>query len=137
MALLVITVFIIILRRIISLVSIIIFNIIPGLFVMTFSGYYVGLTFGRGLSGGYKMRLAGRGIVDPVYAAISQRRFHNGYGRRGIRLKIVPRLEECIHPRCFGFSCWSKEHWEPCCQRSREQVYDRRPLVKILHHLRV
>ena len=76
MALFVITVFIIILRRIISLVSIIIFNIIPGLFVMAFPGYYVGLTFGRGLSGGYKMRLAGRGIVDPVYAAISQRCFH-------------------------------------------------------------
>ena len=76
MAMFVITVFIIILRRIISLVSIIIFNIIPGLFVMAFSGYYVGLTFGRGLSGGYKMRLAGRGIVDPVYAAISQRCFH-------------------------------------------------------------
>ena len=77
MALFVITVSIIILRRIISLVSIIIFNIIPGLFVMAFSGYYVGLTFGRGLSGGYKMRLAGRGIVDPVYAAISQRCFHS------------------------------------------------------------
>ena len=76
MALFVITVFIIILRRIISLVSIIIFNIIPGLFVMAFSGYYVGLTFGCGLSGGYKMRLAGRGIVDPVYAAISQRCFY-------------------------------------------------------------
>ena len=72
MALFVITVFIIILSRIISLVS----NIIPGLFVMAFSGYYVGLTFGRGLSGGYKMRLAGRGIVDPVDAAISQRCFH-------------------------------------------------------------
>ena len=67
---------IIILRRIISLVSLIIFNIIPGLFVTAFSGDYVGLTFGRGLSGGYKMRLAGRGIVDPVYAAISQRCFH-------------------------------------------------------------
>ena len=36
MALFVITVFIIILRRIISLVSIIIFSIIPGLFVMAF-----------------------------------------------------------------------------------------------------
>ena len=77
MTLFVITVFIMILRRIISLVSIIIFNIIPGLFVMAFPGYYVGLTFGRGLSGGYKMRLAGRGIVDPVDAAISQRCFHN------------------------------------------------------------
>ena len=51
MALFVIIVFIIILRRIISLVSIIISNIIPGLFVMAFLGYYVGLTFGRGLSG--------------------------------------------------------------------------------------
>ena len=76
MALFVITVFIVILRRIISLVCIIISNIIPGLFVMAFSGYYVGLTFGRGLSGGYKMRLAGRGIVDPIYVAISQRCFH-------------------------------------------------------------
>ena len=76
MALFVIIVSIIILRRIISLVSIIIFNIILGLFVMAFSGDYVGLTFGRGLSGGYKMRLAGRGIVDTVYAAISQRCFH-------------------------------------------------------------
>ena len=76
MALFVIIVSIIILRRIISLVSIIIFNIIPGIFVMALSGDYVGLTFGRGLSGGYKMRLAGRGIVDPVYAAISQRCFH-------------------------------------------------------------
>ena len=79
MTLFVITVSIIILRRIISLVSIIIFNIIPGLFVMAFPGYYVGLTFGRGLSGGYKMRLAGRGIVDPVNPAISQRCFHSKY----------------------------------------------------------
>ena len=39
---------------------------------MAFLGYYVGL----GLPGGYKMRLEGRGIVDPVYAAISQRCFH-------------------------------------------------------------
>ena len=76
MALVVITIFNIIPRRIISLVFIIIFNIIPGLFVMAFSGYHVGLTLGRGLSGGYMMRLAGRGIVDPVYAAISQRCFH-------------------------------------------------------------
>ena len=79
MALIVITVFNIILRRIISLVFIIIFNIIPGLFVMAFSGDHVGLTLGRGLSGGYLMRLAGRGIVDPVYAAISQRCFHSTY----------------------------------------------------------
>ena len=76
MALIVITTFNIIPRRIISLVFIIIFNIIPGLFVMAFSGYHVGLTLGRGLSRGYMMRLAGRGIVDPVYAAISQRCFH-------------------------------------------------------------
>ena len=48
----------------------------PGLFIMAFIGYYVGLTLGRGLSGGYIMRLAGRGIVDPVYSAISQRCFH-------------------------------------------------------------
>ena len=41
MALFVIIVFIIIFRRIISLVSIIIFNIIiPGLFFMAFTGYY-------------------------------------------------------------------------------------------------
>ena len=53
MALFVIIVFIIIFRRIISLVFIIIFNIIiPGLFIMAFTGYYVGLTLGRGLSGG-------------------------------------------------------------------------------------
>ena len=38
MTLFVITVFIMILKRIISLVSIIIFNIIPGLFVMAFLG---------------------------------------------------------------------------------------------------
>ena len=80
MALFVIIVFIIILRKIISLVSIIIVNIIiPGLFIMVFTGYYVGLTLGRGLSGDYMMRLAGRGIVDPVYSAISQRCFHNPY----------------------------------------------------------
>ena len=79
MTLFVITVSIIILRRIISLVSIIIFNIILGLFVMAFPGYYVGLTFGCGLSGGYKMRLAGRGIVDPVNPVISQRCFHSKY----------------------------------------------------------
>ena len=46
---------------------------------MAFTGYYVGLTLGRGLSGGYMMRLAGRGIVDPVYSAISQRCFHTTY----------------------------------------------------------
>ena len=43
---------------------------------MAFSGYHVGLTLGRGLSGGYMMRLAGRGIVDPVDATISQRCFY-------------------------------------------------------------
>ena len=48
----------------------------PGLFITVFTGYYVGLTLGRGLSGGYMMRLAGRGIVDPVDSAISQRCFH-------------------------------------------------------------
>ena len=48
----------------------------PGLFGMACIGYYVGLTLGRGLSGGYMMRLAGRGIVDPVYSTISQRCFH-------------------------------------------------------------
>ena len=48
----------------------------PGLFIMVFTGYYVGLTLGRSLSGGYMMRLAGRGIVDPVDSAISQRCFH-------------------------------------------------------------
>ena len=51
----------------------------PGLFVMVFISYYIGLTLGRGLSGGYMMRLAGRGIVDPVYSAISQRCFHTRY----------------------------------------------------------
>ena len=49
------------------------------LLIMAFIGYYVGLTLGRGLSGGYMMRLAGRGIVDPVYSAISQRCFHNNF----------------------------------------------------------
>ena len=50
----------------------------PGLFSMAFISYYVGLTLGRVLSGGYMMRLAGRGVVDPVYSTISQRCFHNG-----------------------------------------------------------
>ena len=48
----------------------------PWLFIMAFTGYYVGLNLGRSLSGGYMMRLAGRGIVDPVDSAISQRCFH-------------------------------------------------------------
>ena len=46
---------------------------------MAFSGYHVGLTLGRGLFGGYMMRLAGRGIVDPVDATISQRCFYSYY----------------------------------------------------------
>ena len=50
----------------------------------------------------------------------------------------VPRLEECIYPRCLGFPRWSKGHWEPCCQQCREQVYDRRPLAKkVLDYLLV
>ena len=53
----------------------------PWLLIMAFTGYYVGLTLGRGLSGGYMMRLAGRGIVDPVYSAISQRCFHSNLRR--------------------------------------------------------
>ena len=79
------------LRRIIGLIFIIIFNIIPGHclvmlmvlgtssifgpFIMVSSGYY----FGRSLSGGYMMRLAGMGIVDPVDATISQRCFYSKY----------------------------------------------------------
>ena len=63
-------------RRIIGLVFIILYNIIPGHFIMAFSGYHVVLHLGRSLSGGYMMRLAGMGIVDPVYVAISQRCFH-------------------------------------------------------------
>ena len=51
--------------------------IIPGLFGMASISYYVGLTLGRVLSGGYMMRLAGRGVIDPVYSAIRQRCFHN------------------------------------------------------------
>ena len=43
-----------------------------GLSIMAF----MGLIFGQGLSGGYMMRLAGRGIVYPVDSAISQRCFH-------------------------------------------------------------
>ena len=50
----------------------------------------------------------------------------------------VPKLEECIYPRCLGFPRWSKEHWEPCCQRGRKEVYDRQLLVKkILDYLLV
>ena len=37
---------------------------------------FMGLIFGQGLSGGCMMRLAGRGIIYPVYSAISQRCFH-------------------------------------------------------------
>ena len=47
-----------------------------GHFIMTFSGYYVGFNLGRSLSVGYMMRLAGMGIVDPVYTTISHRCFH-------------------------------------------------------------
>ena len=43
-----------------------------GHFILAFSGCY----FGRSLSGGYMMRLTGMGIVDPVYATISQRCFY-------------------------------------------------------------
>ena len=50
-----------------------------GLFGMAFIGCYVGLTLGRVLAGGYMMRLAGRGVVDPVYLTISQRCFHSKY----------------------------------------------------------
>ena len=39
------------------------------------SGHVV-ITLGRVLSGGYMMRLAGRGVVDPVYSAICQRCSH-------------------------------------------------------------
>ena len=95
MVLVVITIFNIIPRRIISLVFIIIFNIIPGLFVMAFSGYHVGLTLGRGLSGGYMMRLAGRGIVDPVDATISQRCFDS-------KLRTLYRSEAAYALICSG-----------------------------------
>ena len=83
------------LRRTIGLVFLILFNIIPGHclgmlmvlytfsifghFIMTFSGDYVGFNLGRSLSGGCMMRLAGMGIVDPVYTTISQRCFHNEF----------------------------------------------------------
>ena len=148
MTLFVIAVFVIILRRIISLVSIIIFNIIPGLFVMAFPGYYVGLTFGRGLSGGYKMRLAGRGIVDPVDAAISQRCFHNlsqlsSLSSQGVPLPMPPvgdglpkwsphiSMGDCFMRCCRGPQCCI-----PCCcicffvppdinmSRDPAQIYD-------------
>ena len=39
------------------------------------SGHFV-ITLGWVLSGGYMMRLAGRGVVDPVDSAICQRCFH-------------------------------------------------------------
>ena len=62
---------------------------------MAFSGHHVGLTLGSGLSGGYMMRLAGRGIVDPVDATISQRCFytldeniHNKYNQLKIQLLL-------------------------------------------------
>ena len=53
--------------------------IIFGHSIMTFSGLYVGVNLGRSLSVGYLMRLAGTGIVDPVYTAISQRCFYNDF----------------------------------------------------------
>ena len=37
---------------------------------------HVVITLGCVLSGGYMMRLAGRGVVDPVYSATCQRCFH-------------------------------------------------------------
>ena len=37
------------------------------------------ITLGRVLSGGYMMRLAGRGVVDPVYSAICQRCSHSSH----------------------------------------------------------
>ena len=49
--------------------------IIPGLFIMALMNF----SFRQGLSGGYMMRLAGRGITHPVYSAVSQRCFHNYY----------------------------------------------------------
>ena len=58
--------------------------IIFGHFIMTFSGHYVGFNLGRSLSGGYMMRLAGMGIVDPVYTTISQRCFHNNNNNNNI-----------------------------------------------------
>ena len=95
-------------RRIIGLVFIIIFNIIPGLFIMAFSGYHVGLTLGRGLFGGYMMRLAGRGIVDPVDATMSQRCF---YSHRSDIYVYVVFLSCCIlfpldiYCLCLNFFC--------------------------------
>ena len=59
-----------------------------GHFIMTFSGYYVGFNLGRSLSGGYMMRLAGMGIVDPVYTTISQRCFHIFYYENNIFISI-------------------------------------------------
>ena len=50
--------------------------IILGHFIMTFSGHYISINLGRSLSGGYMMRLAGMGIVDPVHTTISKRCFH-------------------------------------------------------------
>ena len=40
---------------------------------------HVVITLGCVLSRGYMMRLAGRGVVDPVYSATCQRCFHNYY----------------------------------------------------------
>ena len=60
----------------------------PWFLIMAFIGYYVGLTLGQGLSGGYMMRLAGRGIIYPVYSAISQRCFHINCKINGIFFEI-------------------------------------------------
>ena len=76
------------------------FNIILGLFIMAF-------TFGRGLSGGYMMRLAGRGIVDPVDATISQRCFDSSdriltFGIRSI-----------YSPSKVGIGCYKAVNYQP------------------------
>ena len=44
--------------------------------IIIISEHFV-ITLGWVLAGGYMMRLAGRGVVDPVYSTISQRCFHN------------------------------------------------------------
>ena len=60
--------------------------------LMTFSGLHVGVNLGRSLSGGYLMRLAGMGIVDPVDTAISQRCFYRSYFATGMILKSGRRI---------------------------------------------
>ena len=86
----------------------------PWLFIMAFTGYYVGLTLGRGLSGGYMMRLAGRGIVDPVYSAISQRCFHNNNCYRTVRTVLGKPSQLDPRPSSHPF------------QRSRQTTGERR-----------